>query len=220
MEQHINFLLKIDLFKDVSFKELKKLFSEESYNIKSYKKNTVIYLQNEKCSTFDIILKGAICIQGINLNGNTLSVTTFTTGDCIGGNLLFSKEGLYPMTVLAKTDSSILKLKKEFILKLCQINLSFLNNFLASISTKNLILADTIKTLSYKSIRECIIDFVRYESYAQKSNKIKLDLTKKELAEKFGVQRTSLSRELCKMKNEGLIDYDTKTITLKQVEVT
>ena len=41
-----------------------------------------------------------------------------------------------------------------------------------------------------------------------------LNTTKKALAEKFGVQRTSLSRELAKMKKDGLIDYDVKTITL------
>ncbi len=44
--------------------------------------------------------------------------------------------------------------------------------------------------------------------------KLKLRLTKKSLAEKFGVQRTSLSRELNKMREDGLIDYDAYSITI------
>ncbi|MFO8191449.1 MAG: helix-turn-helix domain-containing protein [Bacillota bacterium] len=44
---------------------------------------------------------------------------------------------------------------------------------------------------------------------------IKLTLSKKELAKRFGVQRPSLGRELKKMSREGLIEYDTRTITIK-----
>ena len=48
----------------------------------------------------------------------------------------------------------------------------------------------------------------------QGSNRIQLPVTKKELAEQIGVQRTSLSRELQKMRNEGLLAYDSRTIQL------
>jgi CRP-like cAMP-binding protein len=41
-----------------------------------------------------------------------------------------------------------------------------------------------------------------------------LTLSKKALAEMFGISRTSLSRELGRMRDEGLIDFDQKTITI------
>lgn len=132
----------------------------------------------------------------------------------IGGNLLFCHKNSYPMTIIGKTDVTIIHLKKDLILKLCQSNSNFLINFLESLSDKTLILADRIKTLSFKSLRKSIVDFLIYESYSQKNNKIKLGLTKKDLAEKFGVQRTSLSRELKKMREEGLIEYDAYSITI------
>ena len=43
-------------------------------------------------------------------------------------------------------------------------------------------------------------------------------VTKKDLAEKFGVQRSSLSRELNKMRKEGLIEYDAYSITIINLE--
>jgi DNA-binding transcriptional regulator LsrR (DeoR family) len=52
------------------------------------------------------------------------------------------------------------------------------------------------------------------EKRSQGSKIIKLNLTKKALAEKIGVQRTSLSRELSKMKKDGLILFDTNYITI------
>ncbi len=214
MLTYIPLLKNIDLFKDLSFEDLNYLFTKDLYEIKNYKKNSVIYFQNEKCTRFDIILKGTILVQEIDLKGNALTITDFTVGDVLGGNLLFSNKNFYPMTVLAKIDVTILHIRKDLILKLCQTNVVFLINFLESISDKTLILTDKIKALSMKTIRQCIIDFLIYESFLQKSRIIKLELTKKELAEKFGIQRPSLSRELNKMRKDGLIEYDAYSITI------
>jgi CRP-like cAMP-binding protein len=207
-------LQQVDLFKDLSLESIEDLLNKDSCGIETYKKNSVIYLQNEKCSTLDIILKGMVSVQGIDEKGNYISISDFNIGDVLGGNLLFSHKNFYPMTVLSKTDVSILHIKRDLILKLCQSNTNFLINFLQSLSDKTLILTDKIKTLSFKSIRQCIIDFLIYESFLQNSNIIKLSLTKKQLAEKFGVQRPSLSRELNKMRKDGLIVYDAHTITI------
>ena len=53
-----------------------------------------------------------------------------------------------------------------------------------------------IKTLALKTIRQSLEELLLYEYHAQKSTTIDLNMTKKELAEKTGVQRPSLSREL------------------------
>lgn len=214
MFDFIPIIQNIDLFKGLSFEDIKNSLMKDSYDIKSYKKNSVIYFPNEKCTTIDIVIKGVVTVQGVDDKGNYISILDFNIGDTIGDNLIFSNKNFYPMMILSKSDVTILHLKKDCVLKLCQCNSDFLVKFLQSISDKTLMLTDKIKTLSLKSIRQCIIDFLILERYIQKSNKIKLTLTKKQLAEKFGVQRPSLSRELNKMRKDGLIDYDAYSITI------
>lgn len=214
MPNFIPLLKSIDLFKELMTEDIDTVIMKDSYNIKNYKKNTVIYFPNEKCLTFDIVLRGIITVQGIDDKGNYISISDFYIGDTIGGNLLFSHNNFYPMIILSKTDVTLLQLKKDLVLKLCQYNENFLVRFFQEISDKTLILTDKIKTLSLKSIRQCIVDFLLYEIYIQKSNVIKLTVTKKQLAEKFGVQRPSLSRELNKMRKDGLIKYDAYSITI------
>lgn len=218
MLNYMPLLKKFDLFKNISLKDINHLFTKDLYKIKNYKKNSVIYFQNEKCTSFDIILKGTILVQGIDSKGNVLTISDFTVGDVLGENLLFSHKNHYPMTVLTKTDAVILHIKKDLILKLCQVDINFLNNFLNSICDKTLILTDKIKSLSMKTIRQCITDFLIYESYSQNSRRVKLELTKKELAEKFGIHRPSLSRELNKMRRDGIIKYDAHSITIIDLE--
>ncbi|WP_346879226.1 MULTISPECIES: Crp/Fnr family transcriptional regulator [unclassified Clostridium] len=218
MLDFISILENTELFKDISMSTINHLFVQDSFNIKTYKKNSVIYFQNEKCVTFDIVLKGIVSVQSTDEKGNYISISDFTIGSELGGNLLFSHKNFYPMMVLAKTEVTLIHLKKDLVLSLCQSNTTFLSKFLHSISDKTLILTDKIKTLSLKSIRQCIIDFLMYESYVQKSNIIKLEVTKKDLAEKFGVQRSSLSRELNKMRKDGLIEYDAFSITIVNLD--
>lgn len=219
MENLFKMIKNVNLFNGFSENELKNVFKDNNYIIKNYNKNSIIYMQNEKCKTLDVILDGIISIQKIDSEGNMLSINDFTNGEVIGENLLFSIKNTYPMTIIAKNDVKILHIDRDLILMLCQNNKDFLLSFLQSLSSKALILSDKITSLSMKTLRQCIIDFLLFEYYAQGSTEIKLNMTKKDLSEKLGVQRSSLSRELNKMNKDGLIDYNAKSIIIKDIDL-
>jgi len=183
--------------------------------VEEYERGQIIHLQNELCEAMDIILEGKVSVQKIDEEGNILKVAVFSDGEILGANLLFSSSNTYPMTVVSESRTIILHAYRDLILESCQRNTDFMAGLLTVISNKALVLTDKIDTISFKTIRQRIIDFLRYEYYIQKSTAIKLNTTKKELAERMGIQRTSLSRELNKMRKEGLIEYNAKTITLK-----
>lgn len=219
IKNYLNILRLTDLFNGFSTEELLNLFKTHHYIISKYNKGSIIHFESEKCNYWDIILKGQVFVQKIDEKGNVLTITEFKVGDNIGGNLLFSKYPYYPMSVIAKSDTEILHADKNFVLKLCHTSQDFLVKFLTCISDKTTILTNKIKSISMKSVRESIIEFLNYEYYTQKSRKIKLNITKKELAERLGVQRTSLSRELNKMKKDGLLDYDAHSITICDFDI-
>ncbi|EYE87266.1 transcriptional regulator [Fervidicella metallireducens AeB] len=214
IKDYLDVLILTGLFDEFSAKELLNFFRAHNFIIAKYNKNSIIHFESEKCNYCDIILKGQVLVQKIDEKGNVLTVAEFKIGDSMGGNLLFSNYPYYPMSVIAKSDTEILHIPKDVMLQLCQTSQDFLVKFLTSISDKTAILTSKIKSISMKSIRESIIEFLNYEYYTQKRNKIKLNITKKELAERLGIQRTSLSRELNKMKKDGLIDYNAHSITI------
>lgn len=219
IENYIEAIGNINLFKEFTKKELIELFKTNKYSIGNYKKNSIIHFQNEICNFMDIILIGQVQVQKIDENGSVLTISNFSSSDIMGANLIFSSKNCYPMTVMAKSNSAILHMYKQFVLELCQNNIGFLTSLITVISDKTITLTDKINSISLNTIRECIIDFLTYEYFIQKSNVIKLNMSKKDLAERFGIQRPSLSRELNKMKRDGLIEYDAKTITIKDMSI-
>lgn len=195
------------------------MFHSSKYEIRKYEKGQIIYLKNEICQTMDIIITGQVSVQKIDENGNVLTINVFSDRDILGAGLIFSSRNHYPMIVAAISKTTILHIKRELVLELCQSNVSFMVALMKEISDTTIILTDKINAISLKTIRKCIIDFLKYEHHIQKSASIRLNISKKELAERLGIQRSSLSRELNKMRKDGLVEYDSRTITLKNIDL-
>lgn len=190
------------------------MLSDSRVHIKNYEKEQVVHFQNEVCNSMGIILDGQVSIQKIEENGNLLVINVFENREVFGANLLFSSRCYYPMTVVATKKSIIMHVNKKMIIQLCQTDMKFLTCFLNIISDRTIILSDKINEISLKTIRQQIMDFLKYEKELQKSNTIRLHISKKSLAERLGIQRSSLSRELNKMRADGILEFDSKTITL------
>jgi CRP-like cAMP-binding protein len=182
---------------------------------KSFEKGEIIHLQHEVCRRLDVILEGEVIVQSIDEQGNVLTVQSFAERELLGANLIFASRRLYPMTVMAEQKTQIAQIDPAVILTLCQRNLAFMSAFFQAISDRSVLLTDRIQSIAFKSIRQALLDFIRYESIRQDCPTIRLPITKKALAERLGIERTSLSRELRKMHREGLVDYDARTITWK-----
>ena len=216
VDDYLGAISRLDLFRAFTEDELSLVFHSSQYRISQYDKGQIIHLQNEHCNTMGIILDGKVSVQKIDKNGSILKISVFLGGDMLGANLVFSKRNTYPMTVVAESKTVILHLYKEFILELCQKNLGFMTGLMTAISDRTLVLTDKIHAISFKTIRRSVLEYLKYECYLQKSNTIKLSISKKDFADRLGVQRTSLSRELNKMRKDDLIEYDARTITLKK----
>lgn len=214
MEKHIEIIKKIELLSSINDMDFQSYLKDGSFKIVRYEKNNIIHFVGDNCSKLEIILSGNVVIERIDESGNLMTITEFFSGDVLGGNLVFSRNPYFPMTVTAKEASIILEIEVSRLFNLFAENQNFLKIYLQYVSDNTVILSDRIKYFVNRTIRESIINFLKYEKRRQNSNVIVLNITKKALAERIGVQRTSLSRELSKMRDEGLINYDSKTIEI------
>ncbi len=214
MKKYLELMRQIDLIKSIKPEEIESYLSEGSCKITQYGKNNIVHFVGEVCSKLEIILSGKVVIERIDESGNLMTIAEFYGGDVLGGNLMFSKNPYYPMTVTSKDATLILEINKNRLFSLFSDNHEFLKSYLEYVSDHTVILGDRIKHYVNRTIRESILSYLDYECKKQNSDIIKLNLTKKALAERIGVQRTSLSRELAKMREDGLIEFTPVSISL------
>ncbi|MBO3388829.1 Crp/Fnr family transcriptional regulator [Clostridium perfringens] len=206
------------LFSHFSDHDIQELLSSGFASVKSYLKEDLLFSEGEYCDFLSVVIEGKIEIQKLDSNGNILVVATLNKGNVFGENLLFGDRNFYPMSVVAKENSQVLHIKKDYIYKLCSSNEPFLRELLRILSNKALNLSSKLKQVTMKSIREMICNYLLKKYNKEKSTTIKLEFSRKDWADKLGVQRPSLSRELMKMRDAGLIDFSKNIIEIKDLE--
>lgn len=219
MQQHDNYkeyFKDITLLRPLPYEKIQANLKNGRFKVVSYKKKSVVHFDGEPCCKLEIILAGKVVVERIDESGNLLTISEFYSDDILGGNLLFSKNPYYPMTVSTQLPTVILEIDKDVLFELLCSDEAFLRTYLEFVSDHAFILGDKIKHYANKTIRESVLSYLDYESKRQNSNHIKLNITKTALAKKIGVQRTSLSRELAKMRRDGLILFDKDSITLQK----
>ena len=76
------------------------------------------------------------------------------------------------------------------------------------IAKKNRDLMRKVEVVSKRTIRERLLAYLSIQAQIQESRYFEIPLGRVELAEYLCVDRSALTRELAKMKDDGLIDYD------------
>ncbi|BDR87306.1 Crp/Fnr family transcriptional regulator [Clostridium tetani] len=206
------------VFKNIEEKDIIKILDSINYTIKFFHREENIAIEEDPCQSLGIIISGNVEIQKIFASGKVITIDRLKQGNIFGEVIIFSNMRKYPATITAVQEASIMFISKEEILKLCSLNSKFLNNFMGLLSNKILMLNKKVKNLSYNSIRQKVSSYLLQE-YEKRGNLIlKLNISRKEMAGLLGVPRPSLSREMIKMKEEGLIDFNKNIIKILDEE--
>lgn len=109
----------------------------------------------------------------------------------------------------------MLMIDRETILDLCQKDRHFLHVYLQQLSENTQRLSRKIQETAQKTIRDQLIFELRKQYIKSGETTIRLPINKKQLAQSFGVARTSVSRALKKLVDEQSIELDGRRITIK-----
>ncbi|MBP2033687.1 CRP-like cAMP-binding protein [Clostridium algifaecis] len=214
MNKFIEPLKKCILMKDFTEDDIDNFLNKVNYTICNYSREEVIAFEGSNCSSIGIVLSGNVEVQRIYASGKSITMGVLREGNIFGEVVVFSNKNTYPSTIISSHNSTVMFISKANILKLCNLAPIFLKNFMTLLSNKILMLNKKLKNISYQTIRQKITYFILDEYKVQNKLTIKLDMTKKSLAEQLGIPRPSLSRELLNMERENLIHMNKNIITI------
>lgn len=206
------------MFKNLTKEEILDLFKNSKYSIGKYNKEDIIALEGHPCNSIGLILDGGVDIKRFFPGDKIVLMSSFSKGNLFGEVITFSDINLYPATVVSNSKTEVMFIEKYDFIDFCSNNKYILISFLNDITNKIVELNKTVKTISFVSIRQKIVNFLLDEYKLQNSNFIKMPKTKTKLAEALGVPRPSLSREFINMKNDNLIDYTNEYVKLLDIE--
>ena len=114
----------------------------------------------------------------------------------------------------AATDTEVVFIRFEQIVHDCcgdEEHHRLLSNLFECMGKKNFQLMEKIEIMSRPTLREKIMSYISMIAQHQKSRYIHLPLSRTEMAEFIGANRSAMTRELTRMKEEQIIDFDAQT---------
>lgn len=206
-------LRRTELLKDVGGSVLSLLIAEGGFTAIRYQKDALVRHQGNVCETLDVIMSGSLAAVSLLENGSLATMFELGKGSIIGANLLFAEYQHYPLHICAVTDCELLHISKRTVLALLEDH-AFVMAFIAALSANSQWMNKKIMSLTQKTLRVNIMEYLRQQSVLQGSAVITLPISKKELADRLGVQRPSLFREFKRLSDERMIEVQNRRIRL------
>lgn len=210
----IEILKNLDLFKGL---DDDKLIEIEKYlsDVKTYEAKEIIFNTGDEINYFGILLRGQVDLSIEDVFGNKAILSKLTGPALFAESVLIRDVREIPLSVIASQDSEIIffdykAYKSSEPASLARVQ----DNLIRILAGKNLFMRDKLNLLSLPSSRAKILYFLSNEARKRKTKYFKIDFNISELAQFLNLNRSSLSRELSKLKKEGLIDYDNKTFRI------
>lgn len=222
IEEYIDIIKNSPLFYSLKTDEIISMLNCLSPKINNYSKNQCIVNSGETIDMFGIVLDGEAVILKENADGNRVIMSVVGKGDMFGEMLVFSSSKKWPVTVRVQSSCKVLFLTSSDLIARCGNNcpwhISMLRNFMKIISDKSLMLNKKVEYLSIKSIRGKVCAYLLEQYQKSGDTNITLPLKRNELADFLNVSRPSMSREMCQMRDEGIIDFYLSTFRIKDIE--
>lgn len=222
-KRFIDNISKSKLFQDINIKDIEHLIKCLKCKIVEYKKDEYIAIEGNKFTGAGVILAGNVSIIKENINGDRINIVTLKESDIFGEVIAFSGEDKWPFSILAQSNCTIMFIQPEKIINICSETCIFhktlIKNSIVLVSKKAITLNKRIEYLTLKTIKAKISKYLLDQYKDQNSLIINLKFNREELSDFLNVARPSLSRELCKMRDEGIIKFNKKTITIIDLNI-
>lgn len=207
-------LVSCPLFRGMDPLKVKELIESGTFAEESYEKDAMIMMRGDLYENLLILIEGEVSAEIQDFNGKTIKIENLKAPDAMATGILFADDNTLPVTLVAQSPISLVSIPKEAVISMAQTNRKFLLNYFSDSGNKVVFLAEKIRLLKFKSLREKFAGYTLSLASKQNSRSVKLPYSREKLAELFGVARPSLSRVCSELAEEGLVELKGRTVTI------
>ncbi len=218
MKQYLETLRRTQLFSGISEDEIATMLNCLQAKLQVYQKGEFVFKQGEHMDKISVLVRGKLLIQQDDFWGNRSIVNIIREGEMFGEAYVAPESGPLLNDVIAKEDSVIIFFDVQRILTVCPSACKFhslaVQNLFFAISEKNRKLVQKIGHMSNRTTRAKLLSYLSEESLRQNNRHFFLPFNRQQLADFLCVDRSAMSNELCKMRDEKLLMFHKNEFTL------
>nr|WP_302628690.1 Crp/Fnr family transcriptional regulator [uncultured Eubacterium sp.] len=210
---------KHDLFYGIKESEQSEMLKCFNSYTRSYSAGEIICFFDEPDAGIGIVEEGEACIIHSLSNGSQTILEHLKPGDLFG-QMFYYHANRENITLEASKKCTIRYIDYQHIvkrcIKSCQHHSQLVSNILMMVSDKTKDICEHLEAVSQRSIRDKLMTYFETLSSKNNSNTFTIPFTMSSLADYLSIDRSAMSRELGKMKDEGLIYIKKREVTINR----
>lgn len=212
MKKYIQILKRTQLFLSVAENEIESMLSCLDAKLKYYKKGEYVVRQGERMRSLAVLVEGKLHIQNDDYWGNRSILGDIAVGETFGEVYIAPQSDTLINDVVAIEDSAVMFFDVKCMIttcsNACRFHTAVAQNLLFAMSEKNRKLVQKLAHMSKRTTREKLMSYLSSEAKRQSSNSFYIPFNRQQLADFLSVDRSAMSNELCKLRDEGLIEFN------------
>lgn len=212
MKKYLKILKKSQLFSGVAEDEIEAMLDCLSAELRTYQKGSYVLHQGEYLHHITVLAAGSLLIQKDDFWGNRSIVNKINVGEMFGEAYVAPGSEALLNDVIATEDSAIIFFDVHKILTTCSSACRFhamvIQNLFYAISVKNRSLVQKLGHMSKRTTREKLLSYLSEQAKKQGTSSFEIPFNRQQLADFLSVDRSAMSNELCKLRDEGLLSFD------------
>ena len=206
------------LFAGIGEEDRRAVLGCVGYRVKTYPKGSFIALDAENFEHIAIILSGTVDMIKEDIWGNRTMLLRMKENEIFGETFACGGDSVSSVSFQATEPAEILFMPFQRIMHSCTMSCAFhhrlTGNLVGIMADKNRELMRKVEVVTKRTTREKLLAYLSIRGQIAGSATFDIPLSRVELAEYLCVDRSAMTRELQKMKDEGLIDFQKNRFTM------
>lgn len=210
-------LSRCPLFEGVPAEKITELTTALGGHTRAYTAGSILLQMEDTVTEMGVLLSGSVCALMSSPEGRVLLVSRLSPPELFADVLAVGRGASSPVTIEAETDCRVLWLPTQHLMQessTLPLRDLLLRNLTAALSAKYFALQRRLLCLSQGSLRQKILFYLVQEQADAHSGPFSIPFDRAGLARYLGAERSALSRELSRMRQDGLIGYRKNLFTL------
>lgn len=212
MEKYLPIIKNSPLFHGMAEDDILMMLNCLNAKIVSYDKGDFIFYVGDTMSSLGMVLSGNVHIIEEDYLGNRNILSSVTAPQLFGE--------IYACNPAMKLKVNVVAVEKTYVLFMnvqkvttvcttaCKFHTKLIQNLLAVLAKNADELLTKIQHCSKRTTRQKLLSYLSQQAEIAMSNSFSIPFNRQELADYLSVDRSAMSNELCKMRDEGLIEFN------------
>lgn len=184
-----------------------------------FSKGAYILRSGDTVESLGLMVSGNAFIIQEDFWGNRNILSSIEPGQCFGETFACAPGAVLNVSVVTQSQATVLFLNVKRILTMCPSTCAhhsrIIRNLLSDLASKNLRFNEKVTHLGQRTTRAKLLSYLSAEAQRHNSAEFDIPFSRQQLADYLSVERSGLSLELCKMRDEGLLEFHKSHFLLK-----